>query len=253
MKNTLGKNNSIIPRAEKKDYLLQMMVQLLQEVSLLAQRVAAQVNLTVHATEPNFATLHKESTNFVIEFKKLSDVAIQLKAPLEQKIEALKYKGPSHYAEPILASSLQTVMILHLSSEQSMGKRLEEIQAIERRSKDILQQLETGIKALREYFDDIASRLNLLCYMRDCLKKDGSLPGNIMYNSKIPQTVSSPFGVQQLMPKLQKMIPVAPSTAAPHHVVHQDHEYAKAELEKRRALLLQLREQSKRENSNLSN
>ncbi len=153
----------------------------------------SQVTAVTHASDPDQITLQKECSTFLKEFKKLFEQANQLKKPLEQKIDELKQKGPSRLPAPVPAMSLQTIMMLHLVSEQSMGKRLEELSEIKRRQKDILNQLESGLKNARERFEELVIRLNLLAYMRDCLERDGLLPANIMYNMHLPQIVSSPF------------------------------------------------------------
>ncbi len=168
---------------------------LLQETSALDARIQTQVGVVTHSYDPDRASLNKECSTFLKEFKKLAQFAFQLKPLLEQKIEELKDKGPAILPQPVPASSIQTIVMLHLVSEQSMGKRMEEISEVKRRQKDILNQLEGGYTTICARFDEIVSRLNLLTYMRDCLESDGLLPANIMYNVALPQVVSSPFAM----------------------------------------------------------
>ena len=248
MKRAPVKSSAIAPQNVKQDPLLHNLSQLLHDVSTLTTKIATQVGEVTHASDPNSYILNKECTSFLAEFKRLASIAYELKEPLEQRIIALKQKGPISFPEPIPATSLQTIVILHLVSEQSMAKRHEELSEIRRRQKDLLSHLEVGLKSVHESFDDMSVRLNLLAYMRDCLEKDGVLPANIMYNSHLPQTVSSPFGASQFLNKLK---PELSSQSAPVEEmqkemhVPRDPEQMKKELEKRRTLLLQLRDESR--------
>jgi hypothetical protein len=57
----------------------------------------------------------------------------------------------------------------------------------------MLQQLEGGLKMCKEQLIELADRLNFLFYMRTCLEQDGVLPEAVMYHTKIPQVVQSPY------------------------------------------------------------
>lgn len=224
------------------------MAQLLQDVTGLGQKIMTQITAITHAVEPNALIVKKEVDDFIRDFKRLFTIATELRPSLEAKLDELQSKGATTFAEPIPATSLQTIMMLHLASEMPMAKRMDELNTIDKYRKDALQQIQTGLKALRERFEEVVSRLNLFCYMSECLQREGILPGNIMYNSKIPQLISSPFGVQQILPQLQNRVNSAPTKVTSHHVVQQDPALVREDLEKRRALLLKLREESKKTN-----
>lgn len=243
----VAKSSVLAERAQKGDPLRNAMGQLLQEVTGLGQKIAAQITATTHAVEPNALIIKKETDDFVREYKRLFTTASTLRPHLEAKLNELQSKGSVAFAEPIPATSLQTIVMLHLASEMPMAKRMDELNTIDKYRKEALQQVQTGLKALRERFDEVVSRLNLFCYMSECLQKEGVLPGNVMYNSRIPQVISSPFGVQKLVPQLQNKVAVQPAKVASHHVVREDPALIKEDLEKRRALLLKLREESKKE------
>lgn len=248
-------NQSIGARTATRGTLVHVLVQILQEANSLASRITDRLNAVTHAQEPDWITLDKECNLLVTEFKRLAEATFGIKGTLEKKILELKEsgKGPIHLAAPIPASSLQTVMMLHLVGEQHMNRRLEELGLIEKRRKDALKQLEDGQKMCKERFDEMANRLNLICYMRDCLKRDGVLPCNVMYMTHVPQMIASPFSIVQIIPKLQPAQQVH-TDVAPKEAVHKiatapsaahDPEKVKRELEKRRALLLQMRNQTK--------
>ena len=238
-----AKSQVLAAAPRKQDKMLLGLAELLHHLGGLSTRVSQQIAGITHAQNPESAILQHEYRQFLAEFRKLSEIAKAQRKPLEEKISSLKQKGPVCFSEPILASSLQSVVVLHMVSEQSMARRLEELAEIRKRQKDLLSQLEVGMKALRERFDDLAARMNLFLYMCDCLEKEGTLPGNIMYNAKLPQVVSSPFGVQQVA-GLLKPPSFEPALQAKEIHAQHDVEDEKKELEKRRSLLLQLRQAS---------
>ncbi|HXF28956.1 MAG TPA: hypothetical protein VN457_03835, partial [Chlamydiales bacterium] len=252
-------------RQKEELLLFQKLAELVQGVTNLATQVTAQINAITHSGAPDTVVIGKECDNYLQHFKKLSEVAIQLKAPVEEKLFLLSAKGPGRLAEPVPATRLQSVMVLHFTGELSMAKRLEELRHIEARTKESRTQLEMGLKTAKERFEEATTRLNLLLYMKECLEKEGTLPGNIMYNSKFPQVVASPFGLKQIATRMPNFAsagaaaspsaPKSPNIAAalpkisatpavPHHIALQEQKMQ--ELEKQRERLLQLREQAKK-------
>lgn|GEM_PF-6993850 len=230
----------VAPKKNQYETLLFSLNQLLVAVSDLGGKIASIMQATIQAETPDSFMVGREKENLVGDFKRLSEMAVGLKVTLDHKIRDLKSNGgPSSCRGPILASSLQTVMLLHLSSELTMGKRLEELNAQEKKKKEILCQFENGLKITEANFGEVAHRLNLLCYMQSCLEKEGILPANIMYLSSVPQTVISPFA-PKVVGRIQPIgRPKEPSVY--------DNEEVKRELEKKKALLLELREQHRLE------
>ena len=209
------------------------LTELLQQMHGLFLRLHAQVTAITHAATPDLFILNKECDVFLKEFRVIYMIAMELKAPLEVKIQQMKERGLSQLKGAVSASSLQTVMVLHLVGEQVMGKRLEELNEIEGKRREILKQLEMGVKAMKERFEEMAARLNLLCFMRECLQREGVLPGNVMYNAKIPQVVTSPFDASQLASRIH--MAATPSPREPTD--------SSEEAENKVALLLKLREE----------
>lgn len=229
----VAKGSNTTSRNVRQNDFFQQLQQLFQDTNTLWSRIVAEVNRAAHSEDADLVILVKECDTCLREFKKLSDLTIALKAPVEQKISVLKLKSLSGVSSPIEAHSIQTIMTLHLVGNQNMAKRLEELQDIEHKRKDTLNKLESWLKMSSERFNDIVLRLNLLCYMRDCLKNDGFLPCNVMYSTNIPQIVCSPFA-ERLTKVLQPngMVPQPPQFTK---------EQQQRDLEKRRNYLMQMR------------
>lgn len=248
MKRAPVADNGLAARLARRDTLLLAFGQLLQETNSLWTRVGSQVGIATHSQVPDGLTLNKECTFCLAEFRRLSEGIRKLRSPIEQRIFELKQRGPGCLPAPVPASSLQTIVILHMVSNQAMGKRLDEINEVDKRRKDLLQQFEAGFKACQERFEEMAARLNLLIYMRDCVDQDGALPCNIMYATNIPQVVLSPFALGSQHPQLRGFEKEQDDRLqAAISAGHDDPERVKQELERRKKLLLQLRDQGARQ------
>jgi hypothetical protein len=237
MKQILTKNRSLAERLRPEEALLSDLGLLLQQVGDLANRIAGQISAITHAETQNPLACARETELFLGEYRQLSQRALMLRTPIEARLKVLGAKSTACSSEPIPATALQNVVMLHLVSEQTMGRRLEELREVEKRQKEYIAQLESGLRTVSGHFEELAKRLNLLCYMRSCLEHEGVLPASIMYISSIPQHVSSPFTYSPQVAKRQIFNPLAPSAED-----KPDQDQVRRELEKKRELLLQLRE-----------
>jgi hypothetical protein len=227
--------------AKAQEQLFGELMNSLRSVADLAGRIASHITAQIHAPQPDSAALFKECEEDLVSFRQLSSKALFLKATIDDRLREIALKGENKVGSSIPATQLQTVMMLHLVSEQTMGRRLEELRDIERRHKETIAKLENGLKMLYEHFEELANRLNLLCHMRRCLEEDGVLPANIMYQQEIPKVVSSPFSISRTI-SVHSKIQEAPASRG-QGVVHYQQDGLKDDLEKKKAFLLQLREQ----------
>jgi hypothetical protein len=174
--------------------LLPYLTQLLQETSMLLQRCIGNISILAHASSPpHFQTVAQECEKSLREFSRITTGLKQCEAPIEDKILQLKNRNAFTLQGPILAARLHIIIILHLVGKFGIHKCLEEINAVEKRKKDLLQQFEGGLKMCREQLTELADRLNFLFYMRTCLEKEGVLPEAVMYHINIPEVVKSPY------------------------------------------------------------
>jgi len=228
---------TLAQRLRPEEALLSNLGILLQQVADLANRVAGQISSITHAEIQNPIACARDTELFLGEYRALAERALILKAPVESRLKILGAKSTSCSSEPIPATALQNIVMLHLVSEQTMGRRLEELREVEKRQKEYIAQLENGLRSVSGHFEELAKRLNLLCFMRSCLEREGVLPASIMYISSIPQHVTSPFTFSPQAARRQFFNPLAPSKDE-----KPDQDQARRELEKKRELLLQLRE-----------
>ncbi len=191
---------------DSRHILHHQLTQHLQQAGELYKRILSQLSAITHAEVPNWIVLHHECELFCREYHALANHALQLKQLVEEKIQTLKIAASSDCSEPILAAVLQHIMILHLVSDQAMGNRVDELKDNERRGRDAVKQLEQAYNSCRQRYDEIVCKLNLLCYIRDCLQREGILPGNVMYVTHLPHVVCSPFSKEGQIPKPQGII-----------------------------------------------
>lgn len=229
------------------DILYNQLSELVREVERLRMRVDEEVQRTTHQSEPNSILLAKECATLLRDFQRYSHAVSSLKDSIEKKLNELQEKPTLKFDEPVLAAKFQTVMVLHMVGELGMNKRLEELRAIEARKREMRVQYEQSWSAIKAHFDETVQRLNLLLYMKECLLRDGVLPGNIHYSSQFPHIVQSPFGMRDMMTKIREAAALKPVAAPIESPKPMDQETFMQELAKKRELLMQLRAQAREE------
>ncbi len=215
MKRAVIKSSDLVQRAPKKDVLLHALAELIHALTILYGRVEACIAETTHAEAVDEEALLRDCAAYLKEYHYLAHVAEKVADPVMQKIDHFYEKKGFVKQDPFEAYSWSPVQLLHLLREQAMGRRQQEIQEIEKRKKDVITQYEQGLKACEEKFHEVVPQLNLLCYMRDYLKKEHALPANVMYHTKIPMTVHAPVFKKKEVVRQQIKKPEVPRIASP--------------------------------------
>lgn len=219
----------------------------------LGNKIGGVISALTRADAPNLMSVSKDVETFHLCWGQFCDEARRVHPQLVGQLQQLQTKNTTVYMEPIPAKSLLQIIILHLTSEQPIHRRLEHILEMERQKKEFTQYLESGLKTLYENFQEVATRLNLLLFMKNSLEKDGVLPANVMYAHRIPQIMQSPFGVTTMgkllsQPSQQAALPHPKQPLGlPLHSDDTAKAKQKQDVEHQRQLLLQLREKARLE------
>jgi hypothetical protein len=214
------------------DLMLSQLSELSKQLETLLFRIQKEVERLLRSSEIGAQELTQECAFITKEFQRFSRIALQIKEPAEHKCAEMRAKPNLRFVEPIQARRFETVMMLHLVSEQGMNKRQEELKAREEKKKQSLELYERTLVLLQEKFDETVERLNLLLYMCEWVQEEGVIPQTIMYMT-IPENIKAP------------VVSIRSKTDQQSSREMGEKEKQMRDLEKKRELLLQMRKEMK--------